>query len=301
MKKFFKWIGGSLLVLVGLAAATAFYLQNTLKNRLAKQYDIPPKAIDIPTDSVSLAAGKIWVTALCSDCHGGNLAGSIMINDPELGIISTPNITLGGAGKTYTDIDWDKAIRHGVAKDGRSLRIMSSKYFNHMTDEHLGQLIAYLKTVPDTTIELPESKTTLLCDILVQVGAFGDDVIPAEAIDHKSPSHTAPPKAPTTDYGNYLVKITGCRSCHGKELNGAKHPDPAVTIPASNLTPGGPLATYGQDGFIKTMRTGTTPMGKQMDPKHMPWKQLGSYDDVQLQAIYAYLMSLPKMEMAEIK
>lgn len=301
MKKILKWMGIVILTLVTLAASTAFYLQNTLKNRLVKQYNIAPKVIDIPTDSTALAAGKIWVTALCSDCHGENLAGNVMINDSGLGIISAPNITSGGVGKIYTDLDWEKAIRHGVAKDGRSLRIMSSKYLHYMTDEHIGQLIAYLKTVPAATSELPESKTTLLCDVLIQVGAFGDDVIPAEQIDHKSPSHTAPPKEPTVAYGDYLVKVTGCRSCHGKELNGAKHPDPAVTIPASNLTPGGPLAAFGQDGFIKTMRTGTTPMGKQMDPKHMPWKQLGTYDDVQLKAIYAYLMSLPKMEMAEIK
>ena len=49
------------------------------------------------------------------------------------------------------------------------------------------------------------------------------------------------------------------------------------------------------------MRTGVTPLGKELNNKFMPWKELGKYDDDQLQAIYTYLMAQPSLATAEIK
>lgn len=301
MRKIFKWAGIALASLLLLAAGTAFYLNHALGRRMAKHYDVQPQPIAIPTDSAALAAGKIWVDVLCRDCHGEHLAGNVMLEDPALGVFSTPNLTPAGIGKTYTDVDWDRALRHGVGKDGRPLVLMPSKYFENMSDEHIGQIIAFIKTVPAKTVELKPTKTTLLCNLLIQLGVFGDDMITAEKIDHTSPSHTAPERSITPKYGEYLVKITGCATCHGKNLNGGKHPDPEAPMLSPNLTPGGPLASWGETGFIQTLRTGITPMGKAIEQKFMPWKQIGAYEDDQLKAIYAYLMSLPKVEMAEIK
>ena len=48
------------------------------------------------------------------------------------------------------------------------------------------------------------------------------------------------------------------------------------------------------------MHTGLTPLGKEINGKFMPWKEVGQYDQDQLEAIYAYLMSLPKLELADI-
>lgn len=299
MKKILKWTGIILATLLILVASTAFYLNNTAKSRLAKRYNIQPKAIEIPTDSASIAAGQKWASSICAGCHGENLAGTSFFVTDELGAINAPNLTPGGVGKTYTDLDWDRAIRHGIGSDQRPLLIMPAKDFQYFSDEHVGQIIAYLKTLPavDSNWRLP--KTTLLCNILFQTGAFGD-ALNVETIDHTSPSHTAPERGATADYGNYLVKVGGCRTCHGPELNGAVTPDPG-SPPGANLTPGGSLATWGGDGFIKTMRTGITPFGKELNGKFMPWKEIGTLDDDELQAIYGYLMSLPKMETGGIE
>jgi len=40
------------------------------------------------------------------------------------------------------------------------------------------------------------------------------------------------------------------------------------------------------------MRTGVTPTGYNLSAT-MPWKQVGRMDDVELTAMYAYLVSLP--------
>ncbi len=299
MKKVLKWTGIVLVSLLLFLAGTAFYLSSTAQSRIVQKYDVQPKAISIPTDSASIVAGQKWVSVLCTGCHGENLAGTAFFSDPGLGTIPAPNITPGGVGKNYTDIDWDRALRHGVGKDCRPLLIMPSKDFKYMSDEHIGQIIAYLKTLPAVEQSWPGPQTSFMCDILFQVGAFGD-ALNAETIDHKSPSHTAPPRGATAQYGDYLVKVSGCRTCHGPQLNGGKDPNPEAPI-GPNLTPGGGLANWESEGFIKTMHTGITPLGKEINGKFMPWKEIGRYDDEQLKAIYAYLMAQPKLEMAEIK
>ncbi len=299
MKKILKWVGIVLGLLIILIAGTALYLNSAAKERLAKKHDITPKAIEIPTDSASIATGQKWVSILCSECHGADLAGTKFLDDPDMGTIYAPNLTPAGVGKSYTDLDWDRAIRHGVGHDKRPLIIMPSKDFKFMPDDQTAQIIAYLKTVPAAGEPLPLPKTTFLCNVLLQSGAFGD-ALSVETIDHNSPSHTAPARAVSVEYGNYLVKISGCKTCHNQQLNGGPNPDPEGP-PGPNLTPGGNLPSWKAEGFVTTMRTGVTPFGKALDSKFMPWKAIGKYDDDQLQAIYAYLMSLPKLEMAEIK
>ncbi|MCB9344178.1 MAG: c-type cytochrome [Lewinellaceae bacterium] len=298
MKKAFKWIGIVILSLIIIALGTAFYLNSAAKSRFAKKYDIQPRAINIPTDSASIASGKNLVTAMCTTCHGDDLGGTEFFVTDDLGTINAPNLTPGGVGKTNSDLDWDRAIRHGIGGDKRPLFIMPASDFQYFSDEHMGQMIAYLKTLPPVESNWVLPKTTLLCNILVQTGAFGD-VLNAETIDHNAPSHTAPERGATADYGNYLVKVGGCRTCHGPELNGGKDPNPEAP-PGPNLTPGGSLPSWGEDGFIKTMRTGSTPMGKDLNGEFMPWKSIGTLEDDQLQAIYTYLMSLPKMETADL-
>ena len=44
--------------------------------------------------------------------------------------------------------------------------------------------------------------------------------------------------------------------------------------------------------FAKTMRTGINPCGHQLQPP-MPWQTYGKMDDVELEALYSYLRSLP--------
>lgn len=298
MKKILKWTGITLAALILLVAGTAFYLSTAAQNRLAKKYDIQPQVIPIPKDSVSIAAGKVWVSTLCTGCHGESLAGTAFFSEPGLGTICAPNLTAGGPCASFSDADWLRAIKHGVGQDGRPLLIMPAKDFQFLSDEHLGQVISYLKTLPAIDQSWNKPQTTFLCKVLFQLGAFGD-ALNAETIDHKSPSHTAPERGITPAYGAYLVHLNGCRTCHGEQLNGGKDPNPAAPI-APNLTPGGALNSWDADGFIKTMRSGITPMGKQLSGDFMPWKIIGKYEDDQLKAIFAYLMTQPKLETARI-
>lgn len=302
MKAFLKWTGivlGSLLLIVAIAVA---YLNASAKSRLARHYDIQPPAVAIPNDSASIAEGGKWVNSLCASCHGENLAGAKFFDAPELGTICSANLSpgLGGIGKKYTDLDWVRAIRHGVNREGRPLLGMPAENFQYLSDEHLGQIIAYLKTLPPVDQQWPAANTTLFCNVLFALGAFGEEALPAESIDHRSPAHFAPPRAATAEYGKYIVQVGGCRACHGPQLNGGPHPDPAGPI-SPNLTPGGALPSWGAAGFVEVLRSGVTPAGKELNGKYMPWKGIGRLDDDQLQAIYAYLMAQPGLATAVVK
>lgn len=299
MKKVLKWAGVILGLLLLCLAATVFYLNSAAKSRLEKKYDVPAKTIAVPSDATAIAAGKKWVDVLCLGCHGANLAGTKFLDEPQIGLICAPNITPGGVAKNYTDLDWDRALRHGVGLDGRPLLIMPSENFMYMSDEHIGQIIAYLKTVAPVEQTWGPRRTTLFANLLFQLGAF-DGGLNVEKIDHKSPSHSAPDRAVTAEYGNYLVRIDGCRVCHGAQLNGGKPPEPDAPL-GPNLTPGGSLAQWDAPGFVKAMRTGITPFGKEINAMYMPWKEIEHFDDDQLEAVYAYLKSLPKLETAKIK
>lgn len=67
-----------------------------------------------------------------------------------------------------------------------------------------------------------------------------------------------------------------------------------LTIPTPNLTPGGELAAWSEEDFFKTMRTGITPSGHQLDVE-MPWMYYGRMTDEELRAMWLYLQSLPAL------
>jgi hypothetical protein len=77
-------------------------------------------------------------------------------------------------------------------------------------------------------------------------------------------------------------------------LNGAPFGPPGEEVPSPNLTPGGPLASWREEDFIKTMRNGVTPGGRELS-EEMPWKYLGQMTDEELQAVWLYLQSLPAL------
>jgi mono/diheme cytochrome c family protein len=99
---------------------------------------------------------------------------------------------------------------------------------------------------------------------------------------------SAPPVAASREYGEYLVRISDCRDCHGPDLSGGKPPSPI----GPNLRV---VGYWTKEQFFTAMRTGERPGGSPIKPP-MPWKQIGILDDTQLQAMYEYLHTLPPVD-----
>lgn len=292
MKKIFKWIGivlGSLLGLTLLAAGILFFSGNS---RLSKTYDFPPSGIVVPTDTASIEYGKHRVETLCADCHAEDLGGVIgwTVVGP-LATIDSANLTSGEGGiaeEFTTDEDYVNAIRHGIDPEGKPIYMPAVAAFQHISDEDLGAMIAYLKTVPPVDRKTNGSQFTALGKIIFATGMFGD--LPVEVVAHEN-NVTAPTAGATVEYGEYLVNIGDCRACHGQDLAGGSYPDPAVTQPVPNLTPGGELGAWTEEQFIQIMRTGGA-----LNPELMPVKEIGKLSDDELKSIWMYLQSLPPME-----
>jgi mono/diheme cytochrome c family protein len=293
LKKVLKWIGIIMGGLVGLLALVFVVLYFIGGAKVNKKYEVPVETISIPTDAAAVQRGEHLATIyICTRCHTENLGGDLSFVVPGMVSIPTPNLTSGpgGVGGFYTDTDWVRAIRHGVGHDGRALFIMPSKTFHYLSDEDLGALIAYLKSLPPVDNALPERRIEPLGRLMMAVGMFPP--LPVEQIDHTSPPPVAPEPGVTVAYGEYLSRT--CTECHGADLNGAPFGPPGQEVPTPNLTPGGELASWSEENFITTMRTGVTPYGRQID-EEMPWKYFGQMSDEELRAVWLYLKSLPAL------
>lgn len=221
---------------------------------------------------------------------GADLSGTVFTDEPPIGYIPAANLTTGagGIGDTYTAEDWARAIRHGVAADGRTLVIMPSYHFAHYGDDDLADLIAYLQSIPPVDNELGDRNITFPGTIIFGMFAYGSWSV--NTIDHDTVGGDAPEMAVTAEYGEYLVNITSCTSCHGENLAG--NPDAEGSPPGPNLTQGGELANWSEEDFITTIRTGTTPEGEPLS-EEMPWIAYSQMSDTELQALWLYLQSVP--------
>jgi mono/diheme cytochrome c family protein len=296
MKKFFKWIGIVLASLLALIVIVFFVMALKGNARITQTFDVSAENVVIPTDAESIARGEHWVKAECIGCHKDDLSGDSAFFKSPFGTIESKNLTLGkgGAGSEFKDKDWIRAIRHGVNPEDHSLFIMPSPNFWYFSDEDLGDIIAYVKSIPPVDHETDEPNLNLLGKAMIGAGILGKGVLAAQDIQHNMrPDY--PAAGITVEYGTYLVNVSGCHDCHGSKLSGGKSADPTAKA-APNLTPGGDLIKWQEADFIKTIRTGVPPKGKPLDPKQMPWQHYKNFSDGELKAIFMYLQSLPKQE-----
>ncbi len=296
MLRVLKWIGVALVGIVVLFVGTVYALSS---RKIGERHDVPSEALlAIPTDSASIARGEHLVNSAsaCAECHGTDAGGSVMGVGGPFAPLSAPNLTTGQGSATtgFTPADWERAIRHGVRKDGTSLLIMPSEAFAHLSDEDLGAIVAYLRQAPPVDRELPKSKLSFLGRALVGFG-----VMPALVAD-RTPSVThARAVAPdsTAEYGRYLADIGGCRGCHGPSLSGGSAEGPPGAPPASNITPAG-IGHWTRDDFARALREGRRPDGSQI-AEFMPWKVYADMTEDEVTALWAYLRSVPAKDFAQ--
>lgn len=293
MRKFLKWLGIGFAAFVALLAVAMTAVYAITDNKFDTTYSVDVKPVVIPSDSASIEKGRhIAVTRSCNECHGREFQGNTVIDGPFfVGYLYAPNLTSGkgGVGGKRKDIDWVKAIRHGVSVENKTLVVMPSDEYYYMSDEDLGCLIAYLKSLPPVDNEVPE---TTIGPLFRTLYLKGDIAMAAERIKHTAPRPTAPSAGVSPEYGKYLAY--SCIGCHGEGYGGGVIPGaPPDWKPAANISPGGAIAKWSEQDFIRTLRTGTTPDGRVLDSKIMPWPNIGQMTDTELKALLSYLRSLP--------
>jgi mono/diheme cytochrome c family protein len=287
-------LAAAILVVAVLLGVTGLYTWSNAQLNAT----VPPQthAFAAPTDSASIARGEHVMKALakCADCHGEDYGGLTLLDNFPIGRISGPNLTRGRGGivSAMSDADLERAIRHGVTADGRRLVIMPSHEYQLLSDEDVGTLIAYLRTVPAVDREMPPMRIGPVARALYAAGKM--PLFPADAVTHSSDVVTSVPVDSTVAYGRYL-SAGGCSGCHGANYSGG----PIVGAPpgwpqASNLTPTG-LAAYDYAAFVKALTDGTRPDGSAINPV-MPVQATKLMTPVEMTAIWKYLQTVAPAE-----
>lgn len=297
MKRFVGFLVASIVVLPLLAGAAVAAVQLLAERKAQRTVTVRVPAVPYVSDAAAVERGRyLYATRGCAECHGAQGNGKVVIDEPNGLFVRSANITAGqgSAVRDYGPVDWVRAIRHGVARDGRPLLIMPSEDYNRLTDADLAALVAYVRTLPpmpglSTQIRLP-----LLVKALYAVGVMKDG---AEKIDHGLPPSPPVPAAANVEHGAYVANM--CIGCHGAGFSGGPIPGTPPSWPsAANLTRGSRSAMLRYDTpekFMAMMRTGTRPDGSAVS-KVMPFASLAALDDTDLRALHAFLWSLPPRE-----
>ena len=276
--------------LVALVPATAGILGGWRASRqLNETFEVQVEHLPADLD-VDLDRGQALAAATCGVCHGEDLGGRALFDDPMLGHIDAPNLTRGrgGIGATLDDDALLRAVRQGVAADGRSLVVMPSQDFGGMSAADLASLFAAVRAAPPIDRATDPPRFTPFGRALIGLGAFGD-LRAAPKTRHRDPMVAATPDDPARR-GAYFVRAASCRSCHGEDLRGGRDPNPDAP-PGPDLTRTGRLASWGEADFLRALREGVRPDGSSIDPEFMPWQGFGAAPDADLRAVWAYLQS----------
>ncbi len=206
-----------------------------------------------------------------------------------IGTLSGPNISEGGLGAAYTDGELARLIRHGIKKDGTSLRFMPAEEFDWLPDSDILAVVSYLRSVPPADHPNGTIHLGVLGKVLDRLDKLPLDVARRIAA---GPPELAPPPTPTAEYGKFLARL--CSGCHGEGLSGGKIPGAPSTMPIPlNLTPDPTgLAGWTYQDFDRLLTTGIRKNGKQLNP-FMPIEAFGKLDDIEKHALFAYLQTLP--------
>jgi fructose 5-dehydrogenase cytochrome subunit len=160
----------------------------------------------------------VATAADCMACHtvphtGKPFAGGYPIVSP-LGTIYSTNITpskTAGIG-SYSETDFDQAVRHGIRKDGSHLYpAMPYDAYGQISDDDLHALYAYFQNGVAPVDDKPRNLTALPFPFNVRFSMTFWNLLYADTSPFKANSATLP----DVERGRYIADALGhCGTCH---------------------------------------------------------------------------------------
>ena len=284
MKTLAQWflrIVGGLTLLVLLALSAVYFLSERVLDR---SWAAEVERVPVPTDSASIAEGRrlAAIRGCYGGCHGEGTEGGVFFEPPGvqgllMGRLVAPD--LGRLAREWSVEQLELAIRHGIRPDGTSTLAMPSSMFQHLSDEDLGRILAFLRSRgegargPPTSIRLGP-----VARFFVLRGVFEPQ---ATTIDQGRSPPDATPVEDTLAHGEYLAR-TVCTECHGLELEGGGDPGSAPPLAV--------VAGYGRDEFARLMATGDPVGDRELDlMRRVSVSRFSHFTDAEVAALYAYL------------
>lgn len=310
MKKFLKWLGVVLAVLIVLLIAAISltigwrpFIGPRSRPLTNRKFQPTPERL---ARGIYLANGVMG----CIFCHSEHDfqapgeppvaamlgAGQVFPEKNLPGLVVAPNLTPDaetGAG-TWTDDQFARAIREGIGHDGRTLfPLMPYEEFRAMSDEDLASIVVYLRSLPP--VRHPLGKTDIIFPVKYLIRNAPEPLLSAVP----PPDLTTPVKR-----GEYLVRMASCEGCHTPQQRGQRntrmaysggftfHVGPLPSVASANITPDpSGIPYYDENLFIEVIRTGRV-RARQLSSV-MPFVGYKNMTDEDLKAIFAYLRTLP--------
>lgn len=296
MKKWLKYGAWAVAVLASLALIAYAWAYQVASGRYEKQWIVHQDGFQIPfpprDDAIRRGRHLVESRTGCNACHGADFGGGIVIDSVMVARWVAPNLTTGEGSvvRHFTANDWDRAVRHGVRRNGRTSSMPVTDYSN-LTDHELSDIVTYIQSVPPVSRDLGHVKLgpAFLFAIATEPKTLG-----AFTIDHDKPHAVEPPvESPSAELGQHIVQV--CTGCHGPRLSGGKLAgDPNMPLVA-NLTPHETgLKSWSEADFFRAIRTGQRPDGTAIS-EMMPWRGYAQMTDTELKAVWVYLQTLPPL------
>lgn len=259
------------LGVAGILAIAIFYLWS--EAIVAKTYPLPPSHVQAAQGADAAAQGKHFVLAYgCGDCHTKTLQGAFIA---DFGMKSR-NLTR--LAKTFSDADFDRAIRHGLRPDGTSVaETMPSDAFQYIADADLAEMIAYIRSLPPAGEDVPAPSYDISARLGFIQGKGHDD------------QYWFAKQTPALDLGPRFARgrqlaMAACGECHTTALAGEVPPQPHHP---PNLSI---VASYERGDFLALMHTGKAAGNRELPlMSDTARARFSKFNDAELGAIYDYL------------
>jgi mono/diheme cytochrome c family protein len=271
------------LAILAMAALTCAFFYAASERIVRRTFPAPTHQLIVPTDAASIAEGaRLARIRGCNEgCHGKQgITGRVLWEEPWIGRMVAPNLT--EVVRRYSNAELERAIRHGVRRDGRGLFEMPSDMFAHLDDHDLGAIIAFLRSEPRSDGPLASTSFGLLWrwELIA-----GDPVAAAitAGIDQDIPHPARENHRDALANGRYLAMST-CTECHAQDLTGEPGYSPALAI----------VAAYSPKDFTRLMRTGTALGGREVGEPMLTItrKRTPHFTDAELDDLYRFLRGL---------
>ena len=255
--------------------------------------------------------------AVCIDCHSkrdwsrfsgpptdGTYGMGGDIFDQKFGfpgVYYAKNITPSGISR-YTDGELFRVITTGVNKEGEAMfPVMPFHYYGQMDEEDIKSIIAYIRTLKPIENAIPKSSSDFPMNFILNT------------IPDKGNPMKVPAKSDVVNYGKYLTNASSCIECHtkvdkgalipGTEFGGGREfpfPDGAV-VRSGNISSDKKtgLGKWTKETFVALFHahSDSTTLHTTLKPGDfnsiMPWTMYGKMTTEDLEAIFAYLQTVP--------
>lgn len=229
------------LVLLALFALAALYLYTQAQLKVA------PYTSQTALQHGNAADGARLAQVMgCRGCHRNDLRGGDFVEEPGVFKLVAPNLTQARA--KYDDAAWQRLFRTGAKANGSLAVGMPVKAFQRLTDREVGNLVAYVRSVP--AVDNPSLGSTRLYP-LARIGLVTGKFKLEEIAGDLPESDLVLAQRATPDRGEHIAR-TACGECHGMDFAGG---GPTGAVPLIVVK------GYDKTQFTRLMRTGITAAG----------------------------------------